>query len=176
MIRKAKERDIEKISQTYEDLLLYEQEHGSNSNWRLGIYPTKEIPLEHIPKGDMYVLEKENEICASMILNSEQPAEYQKINWLYTAPQEQTLVIHTLCIPPQRAGRGYARQMLKFAVEQAKAQGCKVIRLDTWEGNAPAAKLYRKNRFRFAGQAPALLQGLIAEEQIFFELRLEENK
>lgn len=175
MIRKALSDDIEKIAQTYEALLIYEKENGNNTNWRLGIYPTISVPLEQVPKGDMYVLEEENEICASMILNCKEPNEYQKINWQYCVAKEQALVIHTLCVPPQKSGHGYAKQMLKFAIEKAKEKRCKVIRLDTWAGNHPAANLYSKSGFRFAGKAPILLQGVIFEEQIFFELRLEEE-
>ena len=37
MIRKAVESDINAISDTYNELLTYEEKHGSNSNWKLGV-------------------------------------------------------------------------------------------------------------------------------------------
>ncbi|MDO4341062.1 MAG: hypothetical protein Q4C91_23800 [Eubacteriales bacterium] len=95
MIRKAQNADIEQIAKTYEALLLYEKENGSNSNWQLGIYPTIQIPMNEVPKGNMYVWEEHGEICASMILNHEQPAEYEEINWKYSAKADQVLVIYT---------------------------------------------------------------------------------
>ena len=174
MIRRAINTDIEQIIRTYEELLLYEKRNESNSNWQLGIYPTIEIPMNKIPEGTMYVLEEQGNICASMLLNKEQPIEYQQINWEYSADLDEVMVIHTLCIPPRNAGKGYGNQMVLFSIQQAKKLDCKVIRIDTWEGNKPAAALYQKIGFRFAGTAHILLQGLIPEEQVFFELSLEE--
>lgn len=49
---------------------------------------------------------------------------------------------------------------------------CRAMRLDTYAGNKPAASLYTKLGFRYAGIASVMLQGLIPEEQIFFELGL----
>ena len=176
MIRKATNIDTEEIARTYEELLHYEERNGSNSNWQLGIYPTIQIPLITIPKGTMYVLEEQGEICASMVLNKEQPIEYQQINWHYLVEADKVMVIHTLCIPPQKAGKGYGNQMVRFSMQLAKEIGCKVIRIDTWAGNKPAVSLYQKIGFRFAGTAHILLHGLIPEEQVFFELRLEEGE
>ncbi len=76
MIRKAVESDINAIADTYNDLLTYEEKHGSNSNWKLGVYPTIKVPQRKIPTGTMYVLEEYGEICASMILNHFQAEEY----------------------------------------------------------------------------------------------------
>lgn len=63
--------------------------------------------------------------------------------------------------------------MVRFAIEQARESNCRTVRMDTWAGNKPAAALYQKAGFRFAGTTHILLQGLIPEEQIFFELQLE---
>ena len=41
MIRAATAADIDAIEAGYNELLLYEQEHGSNSHWVLGVYPTR---------------------------------------------------------------------------------------------------------------------------------------
>ena len=37
MIRKAVKADIAAIADTYTELLTYEQQHGSHSNWVLGV-------------------------------------------------------------------------------------------------------------------------------------------
>ena len=60
MIRQATSADIAAIAATYEDLLTYEQEHGGDSHWELGVYPTIAVPKR--------VLEEDGEIRASMIL------------------------------------------------------------------------------------------------------------
>ncbi len=169
MIRQAINTDAEQISRSYEELLRYEKENVSFTNWREGVYPTIQVPLNTIPKGTMYVLEDQGKICASMVLNKEQAPEYQQIDWHYLAKAEEVLVIHTLCISPKHAGKGYGSQMVRFAMQYAQELGCKVIRLDTYVGNKPAASFYQKLGFRFAGVAPALLQGLISEDLMFLE-------
>ncbi len=120
----------------------------------------------------MYVLEEEGEICASMILNHFQAEEYKEINWIYPGEGEEILVIHTLCIPPQKAGRGYGQQMVDYAKEFARELGCKAIRIDTYAHNEPAKSLYKKNGFRIAGYYESLLEGLIKEELAFLEYKI----
>jgi hypothetical protein len=44
-------------------LLTYEQQYGSNSNWKLGVYPTIAVPEQKVPAGTMYVLEENGGVC-----------------------------------------------------------------------------------------------------------------
>lgn len=174
MIQLAQPRDLDGVDATYTELLLHEQETGvSTTNWALNVYPTRSFAQAAQEAGTLYVLRDGDQIAASMILNHEQAEDYQKIPWLYPAEPEEVLVIHTLCIPPSQARKGIGRRMVQFALEKAKEMGCRVIRLDTWNGNQPAAKLYGEAfGFRFAGRAQVLHQGLIPEELIFFEKEL----
>lgn len=175
MIRKATAADIDEIESSYRELLTYEQTHGSNTNWVLDLYPVRATAEKALRAGTLYVMRQGDALCASMNLNQDQAPEYRQVDWLYSAADEQVLVVHTLCIPPSQAGRGYGTEMVRFAIEQARQRGCKVIRLDTWAENRPAASLYTKLGFRLAGSAPILLQGVIPEEQIFLELDLEKG-
>ncbi|MGN0332957.1 MAG: GNAT family N-acetyltransferase [Lachnospiraceae bacterium] len=115
MIRKAEKRDIAAIADTYTELLTYEQQHNNRSNWKPGVYPTIAVPEQKVPTGTMYVLEENKEICASMVLNHEQAEEYADIDWKYPGNNEEVLVIHTLCVSPQKSGRGYGRKMVEYA-------------------------------------------------------------
>ena len=169
MIRQAETRDLDAVEQGYTDLLTHEAETGSNSNWVLGVYPTRQTAADALARGELFVLEEDGEICASIILNQAQAAEYQQIPWEIPAADSEILVIHTLCIPPAKAGRGYGKRMARFALDHARHQGCRVIRLDTWAENKPAATLYQKLGFRLAGRAAVLHEGVIPEELIFFE-------
>lgn len=169
MIRRAKKEDIAAIAETYRELLTYEQEFGSNSNWKLDVYPTIAVPKSKIPTGTMYVLEENGEVCASMVLNHEQADEYAEINWQYPGEGDCVLTIHTLCIPPRKASHGYGRQMVEYAKQCAAETGCTVIRIDTYAHNEPAKRLYLNNGFRIAGYGRILLQGLIEEEQVYLE-------
>ena len=176
MIRKATPSDIPAIAATYNNLFVYEEQNGSNSNWKSGIYPTIKVPESKVPTGTMYVLEEKGEICASMVLNHNQAEEYADIAWKYSGKGAEVLVIHTLCIPPQKAGHGYGGQMVQYAKNYAAESGCSTIRIDTYAYNEPAKKLYLKNGFRIAGYGNILLQGLIEEEQVYLEYEVQSNK
>ncbi|MDD3334317.1 MAG: GNAT family N-acetyltransferase [Eubacteriales bacterium] len=169
MIRPATEQDIEAIAQSYEDLLQYELVNGSSSNWKLGVYPTIKVPQQAVAKGTMYVLEEDGAVCASMILNDEQGPEYQKIQWSSHPKAGETLVIHTLCIPPQRAKRGYGKQMLAYAKQFAVQQRYTVIRIDTYAHNEPAKRFYLANGFSIQGYHSTLFEGVIPEELVYME-------
>ena len=70
---------------------------------------------------------------------------------------------------PETVGRGLARRFVAFAEELAARQGCAALRLDTYEGNIPAASLYTKLGWRYAGSAHFLFQGAIPEVLKCFE-------
>ena len=167
MIRPAVQNDIPSVAETYEELHAYEQQHGTSSNWLPGIYPVRQTAEEALKAGTLYVLEDGGSICASMIVNEEQPPEYAGIKWICTAGR--ALVLHTLCVPPSKAHHGYDSQMMRFADDFARTHGFASIRLDTWTGNKAAAALYKKSGYVCTGSAHALVHNLISEEQLFFE-------
>lgn len=169
MVRQATENDIEAIVAGYEALLTFEQEHGSQSNWVLGLYPTVKVPEKNVPLGTMIVLEEDGEICASMVLNNEQAAEYADVPWQYSGEGDAVLVVHTLCIPPAKAGKGYGSQMVRYAKKRAIAEGCSVVRIDTYAYNESAKALYQKHGFRITGYADSLLEGVIPERMVYLE-------
>ena len=172
IIRKATIDDVEPIAQSYTDLLLYEQEHGTYTKWEMNVYPTESYARSKVERGEMYVLEDSDEICASMILNQEQAAEYRDIPWHFHAEDDKVMVIHTLCIPPQKSKRGYGTKMVQFAKEFAKDAGCEVIRIDTNVINTPAKILYPKNGFLIAGEHHALHHGVINTTLVYLDCKL----
>jgi len=172
LIRQATRAEVEKVTQGYLELLEYEEINGSNSGWKKNIYPTFETALTAWEKGWLYVLDKEGEICASMILNQIQPEEYYQIPWQYQAEDEKVLVVHTLCVPPSKARKGYGQKMMEYAAEHAVEKGYKVVRIDTWAENVRAQALYKKLGYRIAGKAEAMLAGVIAETEYYLEVKI----
>ena len=168
-IRKADSKDISAIADTYTRLLTYEIKHGSRSHWELNVYPTIKVPEQAVSEGTMYVLTDNEKICASMVLDHKQAPEYTEIQWECNLDPEKVLVIHTLCIPPDKAGHGYGYAMVRFAQDLASQTGCMSVRIDTWMYNEPAQNLYKKCGFKTAGFGQILLHGLIDEKQIYME-------
>ena len=73
------------------------------------------------------------------------------------------MVIHTLAVSPRFAGRGKARELVAFCEEEARRQGRRVIRLDTYEGNVPANAMYPRLGYTFAGATEFFFQEFIRE-------------
>lgn len=59
--------------------------------------------------------------------------------------------------------------MVEYAKAFAAETGCSPIRIDTYAHSEPAKKLYLQSGFRIAGYGRILLQGLVAEEQVYLE-------
>lgn len=160
MIRKATADDVLKVADSYKELKLYEKENVSFTNWALDGYPNLETAEKSFKNGTLFVLEENGELCASVILNHIQPCEHYKIMWKYDASDLETLTIHTLCVPPSKAGKGYGKKMVKFILDYAGTAGCKTVRLDTYEGNIPAQRFYEKLGFEYSGKALVDFEGI----------------
>lgn len=171
-IRQATTADIDAVEATYTELLTYEAAHGTASNWVLGLYPVRRTAELAVGEGTMFVLTEGGKLCASMILNEKQGKEYRLIPWRYVHDAKEIMVLHTLCIPPSQQRRGYGKKMVLYALEYAAAHGYKAVRIDTWFYNTAAAALYTACGFRFAGTASTKLEGVIDEEEKFFECKI----
>ena len=172
MIRPATAADLDRVAQIYDEILDHEAATVSYTNWQKGKYPCRATPEKALAKGAVDVLEEEGQVAATAILNQEQLPEYSALPWSVPAGDGQVFVIHTLCVPPSRAGRGLARAFVAFAEELGREKGCTVMRLDTYEGNQPALAMYPKLGYRTVGKTLFHFHGLIWEDLVCFEKQL----
>lgn len=91
------------------------------------------------------------------------------MNWSIKADGKEVLVIHTLCISPEFAGRKIGERFVAFTDKLASELKCKTIRLDTYEGNIPAASLYKKMGYKYVGSKEFNFQNVIMETLICFD-------
>lgn len=173
MIRKATAADLDGCAAVYEAVLDHEEAAGHRwTNWERGVYPCRATAEKALKEGTLYVDVINGHILGCANLNHVQPAEYAQIPWTVPAKPGEVLVIHTLCIRPDLAGGGRGRRFVRYAEGLAAGQGCKVMRLDTYEGNSPAASFYPKLGYRLAGAAQFLFEGFKEETLICFEKEL----
>ena len=173
MIRPATDADLSAIADIYDAILTREESVGPvYTNWQRGKYPTIDTARQVLEAGTLYVGEDAGSIWGVVNLNAVQLPEYDAIPWAIPAERDQVGVIHTLCIHPAQAGRGYARQMVAFCEEEARRQGRTVIRLDTWEHNLPANRMYPALGYSFAGATEFFFQGYIHEILNCYEKKL----
>jgi len=163
MIRKACAADLARIGEIYDAIFDREDRGPAYTNWLRGTYPSVENSRQALEAGTLYVGEEDGALWGVVNLNGVQLPEYDAIPWAVPAERERVGVIHTLCIHPARSRQGLARQMVAFCEETGRALGKTVIRLDTWEGNIPANRMYPSFGYRFAGAAEFFFQGYIHE-------------
>ena len=135
-------------------------------------YPNLELIKKDIRNGSLY-LAQENAICLGTVsLDEEQEAAYQQVKW---AGSEPVLVVHRLCVTPNRQRQGVARQLMDFTEDLARQQGYASIRLDAFAGNPGAVALYLGRNYRKAGQVyfPRRLLPFYCFEKIFVERRAD---
>nr|WP_325180953.1 GNAT family N-acetyltransferase [uncultured Oscillibacter sp.] len=172
MIRKATAADLPRIGEIYEAIFDKEDQGPVYTNWLRGTYPTVDSARQVLEAGTLYVGEENGVLWGVVNLNGVQLPEYDQIPWTIPAEREEVGVIHTLCIHPAQSGKGLAKRMVAFCEETARAQGKTVIRLDTWEGNAPTNHLYPSIGYGFAGSTEFFFQGYIREILNCYEKKL----
>lgn len=174
MIRLATTADLPQVAAIY-DAILEKEERGDvvYTNWQRGKYPTPDTARQALEAGWLYVGEEEDGTLWGVVtLNGEQLPEYDAIPWSIPAAADAVGVIHTLCIPPDKAGKGLAKTMALFCEEESRRLGKTVMRLDTWEGNAPANHLYPSIGYGFSGATEFFFQGFIRETLNCYEKAL----
>ena len=62
------------------------------------------------------------------------------------------IVIHILAVHPDYLGCGVGKAVLEYAENFGRRQGARTIRLDTYEKNTPAVRLYEKCNFQECGR------------------------
>ena len=173
MIRKATKNDVKAIADLYAKAIDHEDSHVKYTSWQKGIYPTADTARAGIEKEDLFVLEENGAILASVILDHRQPPEYRSVEWSILPTYKEVLVIHTLCVDPDHTGGGLGGAMLDFVKQYAKEIGCLTVRLNTTVKNAPARHLYEKKGFSVVATKNILLNGQIpCDEHLFIEIVL----
>ena len=64
--------------------------------------------------------------------------------------------------------------MVQFAIDAARENGQKVIRLDVLKGNVPAEKLYAERGFKYLHTLPMFYEDTGWTDYELYELRLQE--
>lgn len=142
MIRKATINDLDNIEAIYNKVLDQEEEGKASIGWTRGIYPTRQTAKDALMRDDLFVCEEDGDILATAIINTHQLDIYAKGDWHIEASYNQVMVLHTLVVSPDAAGKGIGRRFVAFYEQYAQQQGCKDLRMDTQAKNYAARNLY----------------------------------
>lgn len=146
-------RDIEEIAALYDTVNEYLESHINYPGWRKGKYPTRIDAEQGVGEGKLYIARLADRIIGSVIVNQEQELGYDSITWKTSADPGEVAVIHTFLVHPDCLNMGIGRILLEFAENKAEEEGRKVIRLDVYEKNDPAIRLYERMGYQYMGTA-----------------------
>ncbi|MFJ7649406.1 GNAT family N-acetyltransferase [Lysinibacillus sp. NPDC097279] len=148
-IEKGTEHNLEEIESLYNDLNDYLETHINYPGWKKGVYPIKETAQNGIQEGNLYVMQDGDHIVGTVILRHEQEAAYSTANWHNNFDDEDILVVNTFAVHPTYLNKGLGTKLMDFIIQHSKEMNIKAIRLDVYEKNKPAIKLYRKYGFDY---------------------------
>ena len=172
MVRLGSIRDVDRIERIYDGIHTAQEQGLLITGWIRDVYPVRKTALDAIARGDLFVMEKEGQIVASAIINQTQMDAYSDCLWQYPAKDTEVMVLHTLTVDPNCAGKGYGTEFVRYYEAYALAHGCPYLRMDTQQKNKAARKLYQKLGYREQGIVPCVFNGIPGVQLICLEKKL----
>lgn len=172
MIRKATKGDIPAVASIYDKLHTEEEAGRATIGWIRGVYPTEDTARMAFSRDDLFVQEDGGHIVGAAIINQTQVDAYEGGQWQYEAEAAEVMVLHTLVIDPDTAGRGFGKQFVAFYEDYARKNGCKVLRMDTNSRNTRARAMYQALGYREVGIVPCVFNGIRGVELVLLEKSL----
>ncbi len=148
----GRSNNIDELEKLYDDLNDYLSSGINYSGWAKGIYPTREDASVAIKNKHLYMAKYENKIVGTVVINNIYDESYDDITWDFEGENHEIFVVHTLAVHPDYMRFNIAEKLLGFVQEHAKEHGAKAIRLDVYEKNIPAIKLYEKLGYTHMGK------------------------
>ena len=172
MFRKATLQDLDAIAAIYDAIHSREEAGLVVIGWNRSIYPTRASAEKSLNDGDMFVLEEDGRILAAAKINQKQEESYAEGTWTHEAADSEVLVLHTLVVHPEAAGRGIGTRFVDFYEECAARMACPYLRMDTNARNAAARALYRKLGYIEVSIVPCVFNGIAGVNLVLLEKTL----
>ncbi len=151
IVRRGMPEDLDALENLYGEVCDHMAATVNYTGWKRDVYPARQDAETGIREGTLFLAEEDGEAAGSFILSPRQEAAYAGANWQAELEERDVLTVYTFTVHPKRRGRGVGRAMLVFAARYAAERGVKALRLDVYEKNLPARRLYESAGFRYAG-------------------------
>lgn len=145
----GEEEDIDEIELLYNEINDFLAKGVNYPGWKKGTYPIREDAIKGISEGNLYIAKYEDKIVGTVILNHEAEEAYYNAKWKSDDNYNEILVLRTFAINPNYLRLGIGKKLIDFAYSFAKEKNMKSIRLDVYEKNEPAIKLYEKCGYEY---------------------------
>ena len=170
VLQRASLEDYDSIIAFYDDVIERTPEIEKHARWQHGKHPTADGIKSYVNEGCMYLYKEQDTIVGAMALTMYQGADYHAIGWSRQVQDDEVSVIHILAVSPDKQGTGIGSEMVREAINLAKAKGMKSIRLDALATNTPAHKIYDRLGFVYKGKQHLYAENTGWTDFFFFEL------
>ena len=103
-IEKAVESQYPAVRGFYHAMIDALKESSYDLGWKKDIYPAPDFLLASIRSGELYIVQDEDRIIASMVINHECNDSYRDFQWPAEIQPDEVTVIHTLGVFPAYGG------------------------------------------------------------------------
>ena len=125
MLRQAREQDLDRICELYEQLSEQMEKQGLHQ-WHWGDYPNREMVAEDISRGEMYCYASEDGVSLAVTVKTDEDEAYDTVNWLFgTRPGS----FYRLAVHQNRQTEGYGMQIVTDVEEILRQRGCELREL-----------------------------------------------
>ena len=172
IFRKACEKDLDTITEIYEDIHTEEEAGRAVIGWGREVYPTRQTAEVSLYRGDLFVAEEEGRVIGVAIINQQQVDVYADADWRFKVPDTEVMVLHTLVVSPGAAGKGVGSAFVDFYERYALEKNCRYLRMDTNGKNVAARTLYQKLGYEERGVVDCIFNGLKNVRLIYLEKKI----
>lgn len=149
IIELGRENDIDELEKLYDDLNDYLEEGINYPGWIKVMYPIRQNAIDGIKEGNLFVAKHNGKIVGSFILSHKPEQAYYGAKWGFESDYSDVYVIYTFVVHPKYLKCGVGKALMDFSVEYGIKSKAKSIRLDVYEKNMPAIRLYEKCGFKY---------------------------
>ncbi|MCR3760860.1 GNAT family N-acetyltransferase [Clostridium felsineum] len=141
--------DIDELELLYNDLNDYLASEINYPGWIKGVYPVKQNAIDGIKNGNLYIAKYHGKIVGSLILSHKPEPAYYNVKWSFESDYSDVFIIYTFVVHPKFLRQGIGESLIDFSTKYSIKNHAKAVRLDVYEKNSPAIKLYEKCGFNY---------------------------
>lgn len=142
-------KDIDELENLYNSLNDYLEKGINYPGWKRGVYPIRQDAIDGIKKRNLFIAKINETIVGAFILNHKPEMAYYNVKWKSESNYSEIFVIHTFVVHPNFMKCNIGKSLIDFTHKYSIESKVKSIRLDVYEGNIPAIKLYEKCGFEY---------------------------
>jgi ribosomal protein S18 acetylase RimI-like enzyme len=172
ILQRASITDYEYVLAFYDDMIERSPGIERYARWQKGKHPTAEDIKAFIQEGSLYLHKEQDVIVGAVVVTMCQGEDYHAIEWSQKVADDEVAVIHLLAVNPDKQDAGIGSKMILEAIQLAKNNGKKAVRLEATSSNTPVHKLYERLGFEYRGKQRLYVENTRWLDFIYFEYPL----